>query len=181
MYRNAPQPGVKMKLIGNPILTLALSTMLIASAPAPVDSCSCLSPPEPLEAMKRSDYVLAGVVIDREALGPSPHVASGDTFWIEKVRWEFSVTVVWKGPVQDTVYVYTTRSEASCGYEFEVGEHYLVYGQIIDKVPEMEAVLPAQDVWPFRGTSICTRTKEYDKATSDIFKLPAPLWSKRED
>ncbi|MGI0082397.1 MAG: hypothetical protein ACREAG_03720 [Nitrosopumilaceae archaeon] len=40
---------------------------------------------------------------------------------------KFDVQRVWKGPIEKTIIVSTAISSASCGYEFQEGETYLVY------------------------------------------------------
>lgn len=137
--------------------------------------------------MAESDYVLAGIVIGSEAPGPRSSVMAGDTTWYvssgDRVRWQFQVTAVWKGTIEDTVDIYSARLTSSCGVEFEVGEHYLVYGVVIDIEPDpipdwKTPAWPVGTVFPARRTSECTRTRAYQNAGSDISQLPDPLWTR---
>ena len=68
----------------------------------------------------------------------------------------FQVTRVWKGPEYRTLIVNTVRSAASCGYEFQAGQEYLVYTR------GTEDSLQA---------SLCSRTQLLSIASEDLKAL----------
>jgi hypothetical protein len=178
--------GLKMKLTNKVILIFVILGLLLSISPDWTASCTCVGRPPPVEAMFDSDYVLAGIVIGSEAPGPTLGVVAGDTTWYvssaDQLRWRFHVTAVWKGTIEDTVEIYSARLTGACGFEFGVGEHYLVYGDVIDAKPDpitnwATAAWPVGTLFPARHTSSCTRTQVYQKASYDISELPAPLWT----
>lgn len=65
----------------------------------------------------------------------------------------FDVEQTWKNVNEEKVTVTTATNSASCGYEFEVGKEYLVYGYIQDGAIE---------------TTICSRTASLADATEDL-------------
>lgn len=109
-------------------------------------ACSCAQPGPPREEFQKADAVFSGQVIE---LKKSP-----DTY-----SWEamFYVLEAWKGITTRTVTVSSVPSGGMCGYEFEKGEEYLVYGYKWDG-----------DVL---STSLCTRTNKLTFAHEDLKEL----------
>jgi hypothetical protein len=156
----------------------------VLSVPAGVFGCSCTPPPPPAAALRASDIVFTGIVIGSEAPGYRPAVRNGDTTMVissgDMVRYTFEVLCMWKGAVADTLEVYTARGGASCGYPFEVGKAYLVYGRIYEKLhepsnPHIKIMWPENVTYPLIRTGICSRTKLFDKAADDLAELPIPF------
>ena len=116
--------------------------------------CSCLSRVATDASLSRkvrhergnSKAVFSGQVLDiveRKTGGSSENVVT------------FRVIESWKRVRTKTVKVVTPHpTPASCGYDFQVGESYLVYVQIADD----------NELW----TGICSRTMELAKATEDL-------------
>ena len=96
-------------------------------------ACSCVEPDPPAEALANSTVVFAGRVVAIRGfdIPESGIVSSADLGTIE-----LKVSTVWKGPVQETMFVTTVRDEAGCGFTFAEAcliahrgdEHRLLYG-----------------------------------------------------
>ena len=154
------------------ILLLTGSTVLL---PLSAECCLCVGErPPPLVAMEHTDYVFAGIVITSEAPGSSkPIIVGTDTTWADwnsgdMVRWKIAVIAIWKGSVQDTMDVYSARTSSSCGYAFEVGEKYIIYGRTLEKRDEYYESIsgikwPSDTEFPVLRTDKCTRTKQWHK------------------
>jgi len=71
----------------------------------------------------------------------------------------FQVTQVWKGPIADTLTVRTYPSGGMCGYQFKLGDYYLVYAD------ERKG-----DLW----TGICNRTNPMELALWEQYSFPTP-------
>jgi hypothetical protein len=123
---------------------------LMASAPQQAFACSCIPPRPPLEAMADSDAVFAGKVVRIEEEGGAM-ISSADP-----VKVVFEVSQVWKGEEDAAIALATARDSASCGYDFMVGEEYLVYAY------SSEAGL---------STGLCTRTMQLAMADEDLSAL----------
>lgn len=141
-------------------MKVAACLALVALFAAPrVDACSCARQPADLvegvrSAFNRADIVFVGVV---------EHVRLLDEH-IEETT--FYVLRSWKGERVSRV---TTRIDVQCclcGYSFEVGMRYLVYGY-------------GRDTHGFVATSICSRTAPEPKAGDDIDALDAMVASGR--
>lgn len=113
--------------------------------PAPsAHACDFEAPPPPEEALEEADAVFSGEV---------ESIEDADDRDLEAT---FEVDQVWKGTGNATVSVRTEPNEAECGFNFEVGESYLVYAH------ERSSGL---------GTSLYHRTSELDRADEDLEAL----------
>lgn len=102
-------------------LSGAACALLLLLAPKPCAACSCEGPPgTPMEELASHDVVLAGRIVEI--------VEPADFRRQEYLLVTFAVSSVWKGEVPQVVTVSTAPNGALCGYPFELGEQYLVYG-----------------------------------------------------
>jgi hypothetical protein len=139
------------------LVVLLLATVL--TQPQSAFACSCIPSGPPEEALEQATVVFAGRVVDAD---PAPAGEMVNT--AELVPYTFEVSQVWKGDVNSTITLGSSVSSASCGYEFVVGEEYIVYGS------EAEGGLQ---------TGLCTRTAPLASAEEDLVALgegavPAP-------
>ena len=116
-------------------------------------ACSCTAPPKnktekqliELE-QKRSKAIFAGEVVEIVV----PKTPSGELEQFAEVR--FKVQRMWKGLKTEEVKVSTANVCCICGYEFKVGESYLVYANGNENL----------------STDTCTRTKRLSDAGNDL-------------
>ncbi|MBI5029332.1 MAG: ABC transporter permease subunit [Chloroflexi bacterium] len=130
------------------MLALVLVTSLLAVRVPRALACSCVSPGSPQQALDQSTAVFVGKVTERKI------VDSLDSQ--DAVQFDFQVSTVWKGPVQKDLSAMTSFGSASCGYEFQVGEKYLVYAGGSENRLHV---------------SLCSRTMPISKATNDLAEL----------
>lgn len=111
-------------------MVLIISSMLLGGTKA--SACSCAGTIAVEEAQAKSDAVFEGTVTAVKSssmrLLNSPAKA---------VKANFQVNEVWKGHVAPTIEVLTAGSSESCGYEFKMGERYLVYATATGKSLEV--------------------------------------------
>jgi hypothetical protein len=144
---------IKMSLVG-----LLLMVVFAVSPAQQAYACSCIPPAPPLESMANSDAVFSGKVMRIDA-DEAPIMSSADP-----VKVVFDVSRVWKGAEEGAIALSTARESASCGYNFVVGEEYLVYANT------SETGLT---------TGLCSRTMPLSSAGEDLAALgegviPAP-------
>jgi hypothetical protein len=89
----------------------------------------------------------------REELQRVDAVFSGEVSSVTREKIEFKVEKIWKGPRAKRISIEYEQSD--CTYVFAVGKKYLVYAS-------------GKGVF---STSICTRTKELDKASDDLKEI----------
>jgi hypothetical protein len=136
-------------------------------------ACMCVGLPTPNDYLRDADVVFAGRVIDKEIEGgdsrirfdwspPFIHLTDLQlTEGYDKTFTVFEVTRVWKGDILARTSV---DSSSPCGYDFRLGEEYIVYAK-----------------W-FEGklhTGMCQRNNELRNASADLAafgagKPPAP-------
>jgi hypothetical protein len=144
---------IKISLVG-----LLLMVVFAVSPAQQAYACSCIPPAPPLESMANSDAVFSGKVMRIDA-DEAPIMSSADP-----VKVVFDVSRVWKGAEEGAIALSTARESASCGYNFVVGEEYLVYAN------NSETGLT---------TGLCNRTMPLSSAGEDLAALgegviPAP-------
>ena len=143
------------------LLALALVFGALVLAPAcPAYACSCIPAAAPLDALAEATAVFEGEVLGIATPDPVEGVfSSADT-----VEVTFHVEQVWKGEVAGVTSLFTAASSASCGFEFQTGQSYIVYARSADG--QLQA-------------SLCSRTRLIEQAGEDMEALgkgaaPAP-------
>ena len=116
-------------------------------------ACSCVEPDPPSEALANSTVVFAGRVV---AIRGFEVPASGIVSTADLGTIEIKVSTVWKGPVQETMFVTTVRDGAGCGFTFTEGQEYVVYSRSGATPPEV---------------SLCSRTRLASNAQEDFAAL----------
>jgi hypothetical protein len=95
---------------------------------------------------KKSKAIFVGEVVEIKV----PKTASGEPAWVAEVK--FKVQRAWKGAEAEEMSVFTPNVCCICGYEFRVGESYLVYAHGSDRL----------------STDMCTRTRKLVEAETDL-------------
>ena len=132
-------------------VTTAIFLCATAIVPDRAYACSCAveagvtKQERAQEAFSQAAAVFAGEVTNIEDPPPSSVVSS-----VDPVTVTFDVSEAWKGAGSGTREITTPMSGASCGYEFQSGEEYLVYA------PENMEVL------------LCGETKPLSNAKADL-------------
>jgi hypothetical protein len=142
-------------------------------------ACSCIGI-SASHAFEHSDFVFTGRVISREGAPATPVVgADGDTTWwhssADMVRYRMVATEGWKGEPSDTITIYSEVSEISCGFEFQVGQSYLVYAYVMTEDWWVRG-WPVGATFPVLSTNLCSRTRELDRAAEDLAWLGNAAW-----
>lgn len=146
------------------VLVLMLTGLAI---PKVTYACSCVPPAPPEQVLARADAVFAGTILDVDTFA-LPLLDRSTV----PVRVTIEVNKVWKGGVSERVVIRTARDEAACGYNFNVGDDYLVYAH-----PSEYGLV----------TGLCERTTELGTASEDLAVLGsgepplmieegAPIW-----
>lgn len=121
----------------------AASVLFILSFAHTSQACTCLPPPPVAQAVAEADAVFLGKVVSF-ALAPSQ---------TERMA-RFALLRVWKGRPAEVSEIFTPENEAACGFDFRVGETYLVYANKYDSGALC--------------THICTRTWRASGAAEDL-------------
>lgn len=143
---------MKQKVLFSVVILLALAVSF-GGAVEPCFACSCIMPGAPQEEMARSSAVFQGKVIEVRSAPAGGMVSSMDP--VEVI---FEVSQVWKGPEYTRLSVKTALSSASCGFEFQAGQEYIVYASGDEGGLE---------------TGLCTRTRTLADGGEDVQALGA--------
>jgi hypothetical protein len=137
--------------------------------PRPALACFCMPPPTPQEGVHSSDAVFSGRVVGITM--PQLNPATGG---YSPALAQFQAASVWKGSVGPHVTVAFSPSTASCGYNFQAGNDYLVYARSYVDGPVL-SILGNYFQLPIGErkltTGICTRTQVLSRAQQDLAVL----------
>ncbi len=98
------------------VTTFSAIVLFMLSFAQTSQACTCLPPPPVAQAVAAADAVFLGKVVSFE-LAPSQ---------TERVA-QFEIIKIWKGRPVEVAQIFTPENEAACGFDFRVGETYLVY------------------------------------------------------
>jgi hypothetical protein len=140
-----------------------LSLILLAAFfffPSPLRACECKPDSPPHEAFDKAEAVFAGKVVRIEDISFPRRAAWNVLSWFGFGRstgpYGYTVTIdvaiSWKGVQTKSTQVMTGYGGGDCGYPFEVGKEFLVYGS------RNSGVLV---------TSICSRTNDVSIGVAD--------------
>lgn len=134
------------------LLFLAIAFCCFTVIPEPAHACGCfpslpnVSPKKlVLEEKKRSTAVFSGTVI-------SISLSQGAILAVK-----LKVERTWKYVHEHEIIVFTPASDSHCGFNFEVGQSYLVYA----------SASPQGELW----TNHCTRTGRLSIDVNDDLKV----------
>ena len=170
---------------------IILVTMLVGVA-GHVYACTCGGPWSVEEEFVDTELIVHGKVISKELVALQEtlkqDMVSGvkerlkddnqklqffESYYVFEIK--FEIIEKYKGSaVRDTVTIYTVPKAASCGYKFDTGKIYIVYGSKKSDIGFM--FLPRADIdknlekentfW----TSRCTRTTEFNRSEADALR-----------
>lgn len=101
--------------------------LLLLTASATVsEACSCLSSGPACQAFWRTDAVFDGTVLSIEQISREQEIA-GRTMSFPNKLVRFDAHRSWKGVDAGPVEVITGQGGGDCGFDFVVGERYLVF------------------------------------------------------
>ncbi|HEV8347413.1 MAG TPA: carboxypeptidase regulatory-like domain-containing protein [Vicinamibacterales bacterium] len=129
---------------------LVSAVVIMISAVSRADGCSCMVPGPPCEAFWNHAAVFVGRVQSID-----PYDGNRSVSWIGNRRVRFEVIDAFRGVTTGVVDVVTGSGGGDCGYAFEVGRTYLIYGY----QPKGIDILT---------TSICSRTRPIRRAEEDL-------------
>jgi len=120
-------------------------------------ACSCGGGGTPCQSYGGASAVFIGTVIAVKSVEPSTDkaVERSKTEWVAPRSFKFVVEQSFLGVQGITVEVGTGIGGGDCGYDFKMGERYIVYAHRYDESNRLT-------------TSICTRTKLLPKADEDL-------------
>jgi hypothetical protein len=144
-------------------------------------ACDCIGDESVKSAIKNSNIVIRGLIISRESIiyvdtlklfeDSTKKEFAVPLFTWKLYKYRVVVTEKYKGKnLTDTITIMTGVGNGDCGFPFETGKEYIIYG--ISKNPYQKKYLRMEKAETLKGTywtDICTRTTLYnDKERSAI-------------
>ena len=154
---------------------LVIAVSVILARPQVAFACSCERPQTALDALAWSEFAFSGTVVEIVDFVPMA-VNSNEQGEIEHLSFffaRFEVDRSWKGIDGEEVTLLSWVDDgATCGYTFELGEDYLVYGGIT-KFAAYGVQIETGEAGGYRAASACSRTSRLSEthAQDDIAAL----------
>jgi hypothetical protein len=147
----------KFSILFNVFILTTISLIGLMLVPATSHACSCVESPAPKVELQNKTAVFSGKVLSIKEPSKLLNWSSADP-----VKVTFEVYQVWKGGLGKKVSVQTAMDGASCGFEFEQNQEYLVYAN--GDISNLEA-------------SLCSRTQSILTSGNDIQALGTAIKS----
>lgn len=131
-------------------------------------ACDCIGEVTVKDAVKSSDIVITGQVLTKEiitvkdTLDMGPYTTTNSPQYdMTEARYTILIVHRHKGKFKsDTLTIITGTSGGDCGFLFEIGKKYIIYGSNErDNGFHKPKKLPNNDYW----TNSCTRTVLYNE------------------
>ena len=145
--------------------------------------CKCDDIPTVKESVKYADIVFSGLVISKInttdyrskiiSVGDTTNVYHRMTYYPMSIV-KIKLTKIYKGQTTaDTITIITGPNSASCGYNFRVGENYIIYGYVNNKIISTQNYsIKTKDKNTY-WTHQCSRTELYSlQEEEDIISAP---------
>jgi len=142
---------MRNKLLITAVLCMVFSLLSLSIGLSKSYACDCVKPPSVEDELERSQAVFSGKVLEVNEMNKG----------YMKKRVLLEVTETWKGISESQVIITTGSGGGDCGYEFQVGEEYLVYAHPSSMYGEQEELV----------SIICDRTTELSTAQEDLAVL----------
>ena len=126
--------------------------IVISVASQTVNACSCGGTGSPCESFGSAAAVFAGTVVAMRENERPKQTERNDVRWNPRA-FKFSVEQSYLGVAGTEVEVFTGSGGGDCGYDFQIGQRYLVYAYRNDHQ---------------LYTGICTRTRPFSSANEDL-------------
>ena len=144
---------MRKKILLTMLLSVLFSLISMSIVPTTSYACSCVEPPSVEDELERSQAVFSGKVLEVKE--------QKDFRGYMKKRVLIEVAETWKGVSESQVFITTGSGGGDCGYEFQVGQEYLVYATESTMYGSQAELV----------TIICDRTTELGAAQEDLAVL----------
>lgn len=139
-----------VSILNNVFVILLFSSLISFSLTNGIAyGCSCMQPLSPDEELPNYEAVFSGMVTQIQNLSESQERGP--------ILFTFDVDNVWKGDKKETITIKTAQSSASCGFNFEENQKYIVYANQYED--------------DYLEVSLCSRTGLLSNAIEDIQEL----------
>jgi hypothetical protein len=126
-------------------------------------ACSCIGEATVKEEIKRQDAVLVGTIVESEEIRIYDTLSPSKTIYRVEIKYTLVVETVYKGrQVSDTAFIFTGSGGGDCGYNFQLGQKYIVYAGNFMPDERYNSPVSTENISSFY-TSICTRTRPYNE------------------
>jgi hypothetical protein len=126
-------------------------------------ACSCIGVANVKEEIKKQDAVLVGTITNKEEIIIYDTLNPDYAIKLIEIKYTIIVETVYKGNLKcDTAFIFTGKGGGDCGYNFQLGQKYIVYAGNFNPEERYKSSVSTGKRSSFY-TSICTRTRPYNE------------------
>jgi hypothetical protein len=141
-----------------------LTFLLFALFSQETKACTCVGESTIKDEIHKRDAVFVGTIIEKEEIRIYDTLSPNNVIFRVDMKYTVVIETKFKGQqFGDTAFVFTGVGGGDCGFNFRVGQKYLVYADHLKTGDRYNGPLYIDKKSAFR-TSICTRTKPYNKS-----------------
>lgn len=142
-------------------------------------ACSCIGQRTIQEEIRNSDVLVVGTILNKEILQLTdstmlklfPNDTTLSTSPLSRMviaRYNLLVLDIYKGKItKDTITIFTGLGGGDCGFRFENGKKYIIYGDKETYYGQMNNDFNFTKTRNVYWTNICTRTTSYFQSEID--------------
>ena len=151
------------------IHTLTILTILLLSNEA--KACTCIGERTVKDEIKNKDAVFVGIITESEEMRIYDTLSPNKTIFRVEMKYTIVIETVYKGrQISDTAFIFTGSGSGDCGYNFKIGQKYIVYAGHLKTEDRYNGQVYIDKKSAFY-TTICTRTRKYqDEEIKEIKK-----------
>ena len=126
-------------------------------------ACTCIGESTVKNELKETDAVFVGTIIESQEIRIYDTLSPNTTIHRIKMKYTIVVETIYKGrQLSDTAYIFTGNGGGDCGFNFQIGQKYIVYAGHLKTADRYNGQVFIDKKSAF-NTNICTRTREYDE------------------
>jgi hypothetical protein len=126
-------------------------------------ACTCIGESTVKNEIRAKDAVFVGIIAESEEIRIYDTLNSSSVIYRVEMKYTILVEATYKGrQVSDTAYIFTGRGGGDCGFDFQIGQKYIVYARHLTPADRVNELVFIDKKRAFR-TNICTRTRKYDE------------------
>jgi len=144
-------------------ITYILTILTIVLLNFETKACTCIGESKVKDEIKNKDAVFVGTIAESEEIKIYDTLSPNKTIYRVRMKYTMVVETIYKGrQFSDTAFIFTGSSGGDCGFNFQIGQKYIVYAGHLKTADRYNGEVYIDKKSAF-NTNICTRTREYDE------------------
>jgi hypothetical protein len=152
-------------------ITYILTILTIVLLNFETKACTCIGESAVKDEIENKDAVFVGTIAESEEIRIYDTLSPNKTIYRVELKYTMVVETIYKGlQFSDTTYIFTGSGGGDCGFNFQIGQKYIVYARNLKTEDRYNGPVFIDKKSAFY-TNVCTRTRKYqDEEIKEIEK-----------